>query len=110
MTKDKIQKNALIAACYAFFIPSLYIILTDSRKQEILAENAAQALLLWLSYFIVIWFLRAIILLSGLFVLFPILSIINAFFILLVASCSFKALRGEKIELPRLSGLAKKIC
>ena len=52
--KDKL----LAAAAYVFWIPSLYIVLTEKRKEEFLGQHGARALFLWVKIFIAFFALR----------------------------------------------------
>jgi hypothetical protein len=52
--KDKL----LAAAAYIFWIPSLYIVLTEKRKDEFLGQHGARALFLGLKLFFAFFVLR----------------------------------------------------
>jgi len=45
---------------YLFFVPSIYIILTDERKNQFNAFHAAQSLMLWIILFIIFKMIRVI--------------------------------------------------
>jgi len=108
------ENKLLAAAAYAFFIPSLYIALTDKRKQKFLAFAAAQSIILWIVYILIFIVLRILLNLIWTISYFPILNQIVLFikltmwgYALFLAS---KAIKGESHPIPYLSNLADKIC
>ncbi len=60
MEYTKNEDKLLAAASYVFFIPSLYIILTEKRGIKFLSFAAAQSLVLWIPYIIFLVMLRII--------------------------------------------------
>lgn len=56
--KFSLGDKVLIASSYCFALPSLYIILSEKRKNEKLAFHASQALLLWIAIIIMLVLIR----------------------------------------------------
>jgi len=104
MTNEKL----LAAAAYAFFIPALYIALTDRRKEKFLSFAAAQAILLWVLYFLIYIILRIVVnLIPAVEIITLIVKITMWGYALFLAA---KALRGVSCPIPYISKLAEKIC
>jgi len=108
------EEKLLAAAGYAFFIPALYIALTDKRKQRFLAFAAAQSIILWILFILVFIALRILLNLIWTISYFPILNQI-AFLIKLIMwgyalFLASEAIKGESHPIPYLSKLADKLC
>ena len=107
-------EDKLFAACsYMFFVPALFIALTDKRKFTYEATHAAQAILLWIAIaasYIIIRIVYS--LLSGFwyFIVYD-LIVKSAHFALWIFAvyCGLKAYREEEVAIPYISDLAKKI-
>ncbi len=118
MTNDKIQitnyEKLLAAAAYAFFISSLYIILTDNRKSSFLACAAAQSLLLWTVFGAMAVLVRFLVGLIWSLVYLPFLEVlVNVFYLFFIVYALFLASRsiyGENYRIPLISSLADKLC
>jgi len=108
------EDKILAAMAYAFFIPSLYIILTDKRKVKFASYAAAQSLFLWLSYLVIFILLRILYdLICSVFyfpfieTLFTMIKLAMWTYALFLAS---KAIYGENERIPFISNLADKLC
>ena len=55
--KDKI----FAALAYIFWVPSLYIVLTEKKREGFIVSHAEQALLLWIYIFLIFFALRFLI-------------------------------------------------
>jgi uncharacterized membrane protein len=118
MTNDKLQisneDKLLSATAYAFFIPSLYIILTDKRKNEFDSYAAAQSILLWLAYLVIFILLR--ILLNLIWSVFYLPFLETVFTAVKMAMWVYalylatQALYGVNVRVPFVSNLADKLC
>jgi len=104
----------LSALAYVFFIPALYLILTDYRKTRFNAFHGAQALFLWLFIFVVFLLIRFTLNLIWSVYYLPILDVLGNLIKLALwiyaFYCGVKALYGEKYEVPYLAPLAKILC
>ncbi|MBI5701192.1 hypothetical protein HZC34_05030 [Candidatus Saganbacteria bacterium] len=113
MEKIKTQERLLSACAYLFFVVALYIILTDKRKIKYDAYNAAQALLLWLSYLLIFIALRIIYaLLSGIhyFIFYDML--VKLAYILMFAYVfyiAYSTYNEKEFYIPYISNLSEKI-
>ena len=71
--KDK----TLVAAAYILWVPSLYIVLTEKRKEEFIGFHGGQALLLWTAIFIIFFSVRFLVNLIWSFYYIPYLDLIE---------------------------------
>ena len=109
MTNEKL----LIASAYIFGIPSLYIILTDKRKNKSTAFHATQALLFWIAIFILYFVLRLFVDLIWTYYYTVLLDwlinlIVFGSWIYLI-NLGFNAYLGKAFDVPYISDLAKKL-
>ena len=108
------EEKLLAAAGYAFFIPALYIALTDKRKQKFLSFAAAQSILLWITYFLIFILLRITLNLIFKISYFPIVDLAALIIKFIMWGYALflaaKAIRGESHPISYLSNLAEKIC
>ena len=108
------EDKLLAAGAYAFFIPSLYIILTEKRKNKFLAFAAAQSLLLWVAYTITVIILRVLLNLIWMFSYVPFID--HLVMLLKIGMWGYalflagKAIYGKTVRIPYLSGPADQIC
>lgn len=60
MTNDKFQirDKTLVFLAYILWIPSLYIVLTEKRKEEFVGYHGGEALVLWLKIFLAFFAVR----------------------------------------------------
>ena len=65
------NSKVLAAAAYIFWIPSLYIVLTEKRRQEFAGYHGGQALVLWTFIFLIFFAVRFLINLLWSFVYVP---------------------------------------
>lgn len=114
--KAQIIKNSdrlLAAASYAIFFPALFIALTDKRKLPYDSLHAAQAINLWTAFLIINIFLRLIYsFLSGVwyFILYDLMiKIAHSVMWGYAAYCGLLAFREQEVEIPYITGFAKKI-
>lgn len=105
------NKDKLIsAAAYLFFIPALYIILTDKRKVSFNAQHAAQALLLWIVFTCVMISSRFLLGLVDDFFYFPLLYfkyLVTFLYLGLLLYLAGKSIYGKVYQLPYLGAVAK---
>jgi hypothetical protein len=103
----------LSAACYFFGVPSLYIILSDSRKVEESVRHAAQAYFLWLTEIGFLLFIRLLLFwLNGTFrvlILGDYLFGIFWFFMGLNLVLGILVILKIEFRLPWISDLAQKV-
>jgi len=108
----KEEDKMLSAAAYAIGIPSLYIILSDKRKEKFTGFHGAQALFLWIGIIIywvvmkvvldVIWsiaylpFLNSLVRLAGLILW------------LYALYCAYRAYMGDYFTIPYVSDFVRK--
>ncbi|HTY13126.1 MAG TPA: hypothetical protein VMD02_02940 [Candidatus Omnitrophota bacterium] len=108
------EERLLAAAAYAFFIPSLYIILTDKRKDHFLSYAAAQSLFLWIFYglmVLVVHFVRDLIWTLAYFPLLePLTGLVYLAMLVFALFLASRSLFGENRKVPYISALADKLC
>jgi len=97
--KDK----TLAASAYIFAIPSLYIVLTEKRRDEFIGYHGAQALRLWTFFCIIFFVLRFLVNLLWSFIYIPYLDLLEIFaalaFWIYALYCGLRSYRGEKFDL-----------
>ena len=107
--KDK----TLVFLSYIFFFPSIYVILSDKRKNELLALHAAQAFLYWLAVAVIFLMLRAAVyLIVSVLPLYFLTGAMDLFFLLgwfFSFYCAIMFLFGAEVEIPIVHGISKKI-
>lgn len=104
------EDKLISAAAYLFFIPALYIILTDKRKVGFNAHHAAQALLLWIVFAAVMVLLRFFLGLASDYFYYPLLYfkyLVTLLYIGLVLFLAGKCIYGRSFELPFLGAVVK---
>jgi len=75
------MKNKTLAAlAYIFWVPSLYIVLTEMRREEYVGFHGGQALLLWTWIFVVFFLLRFLVNLVWRFYYVPYLDVLEILF------------------------------
>lgn len=103
----------LAGFAYAAFFPSLYIILSEKRKDAFVGYHGAQAMFLWIGI-LVVWigirvFLNFIDSIGIYFSLLDSLSSILIFLSWIYALyCGFKAYNGDYFDIPFITELTKK--
>ncbi|MBI5698994.1 hypothetical protein HZC35_01615 [Candidatus Saganbacteria bacterium] len=101
------EDKVLAAGAYAFFIPSLYVILTKKRRNKLLAFHAAQALFLWIGILLAFIFLRLILNLIWALAYLPFLEWLANLVRLLILSyalyCGSRVFLEEKYRIPLLN-------
>ncbi len=107
------SEKALVFLSYLFFFPAVYIILTDRRKNGLMALHAAQAFLYWLLVALIFLVLRSLVymivsllplyFLTGVMDLFLLISWFFSFY------CAIMFLFGAEVEIPIVHGISKKI-
>lgn len=100
----KLSDRFLAAAAYIFWVPSLYIVLTDKRRAEFIGFHGGQALILWTVIFIIFFAVRFLVNLIWSVFYIPYLDIIE---ILTGASlygyavyCGWRAYQGADFKIP----------
>ena len=101
------------ASGYLLFIPALYVILTEKRKNEYLAINASQALFFWTFSFVLLVAIRMAVdyIMVRVYIRpFELILPLTMWAILLYSLyCSFLAVLGRQVNIPLVSGIAKKV-
>ena len=94
----------LSALAYIFWIPSLYIVLTEKRKEEFVGFHGGQALLLWTAIFILFFAVRFLVNLIWSVYYVPYLDLLE---VLAGAAmwgyavyCSYRSFRGQTFKIP----------
>lgn len=107
------ENKILSAAAYAFFVPALYIILSDKRKVAFNADHSSKALLLWVIYGVIYLVLRTIYGISTHFYYTPVfdwllMSLHLAMWIYAIW-LGLMAFQNKTVEIPYVSDLARKL-
>ncbi|MFA4906023.1 MAG: hypothetical protein WC645_05925 [Candidatus Margulisiibacteriota bacterium] len=101
------EDKVLAAGAYAFFIPSLYVILTKKRRNKLLAFHAAQALFLWMGILLAFILLRLILNLIWALAYLPFLEWLANLVRLLILSyafyCASRVFLEEKYRIPMIN-------
>jgi len=98
------NNKTLAAAAYILWIPSLYIVLTEKRKEEFVGFHGGQALVLWTLIFLAFFLTRALVNLIWSFIYIPYLDLLE----ILVASvgwgyavaCGIRSYQGTMFTIP----------
>ena len=97
------NKKLLPALAYILFVPALYIVLTDRRKDPFDGYHAGQALILWVGIALLFLGLRFMIRLLWYFIYIPYLDWLEyAAFIVMwgyAVKCGLRVLHGEVFKL-----------
>jgi len=107
------EDRLLSGFAYAIGFPSIFIILSDKRRDSFVGYHGAQALFLWIGI-LVVWiglrvFLNFIDSLGIYFALLDSLSSILIFFLWIYALyCGFRAYNGDYFDIPYITELTKK--
>lgn len=106
-------ERLLAAAAYLLFIPALYVILTERRKNEYLALHASQALFYWTFSFILLVAIRIavdyVMVRTYIRPLESILPVAMWTVWLYSLYCFFLAILGRQINIPLVSAISKKV-
>jgi len=110
MTNDD---RILAGFAYAVGFPSLYIILSEKRKDPFVGYHGAQALFLWIGIFVVWIGLRVILnFLDSLGLYLAILDSLSSLLIfalwIYALYCGFRAYNGDYFDVPYITELTKK--
>jgi len=109
----KLTDKILIAASYVFAFPSLYMILSEKRKDRQLAFHAAQALLLWLLIAALLVILRIVVNFVLSSVNIPLLDRVTGLaafiFWLYGVYCAALFLQGKDVKIPLIAPLADRL-
>jgi len=101
------------AAGYLLFIPALYVILTEKRKNEYLALHASQALFYWTFSFVILVAIRIAVDYLMVRVYIRPFELILPIFMWAVwlysLYCTFLAVLGREINIPIVSAVSKKV-
>lgn len=108
----KDEDKMLAGAAYAIGIPSLYIILTDKRKDKFTGFHGAQALFMWIGIIVIMVALRVVLdVIFNLVYLSFLNSVVNLIGLLLwlyALYCGYRAYIGEYFKVPYVSELIEK--
>jgi len=108
----KDEDKMLCAASYAFGVPSLYIILTDKRKDKFTGFHGTQSLFMWIGYVVVWIVMKVIIDVVWSIVYLPVLSSLARLVMLLMwlyaLWCGYRAYVGEYFKVPYVSDLMER--
>jgi len=108
----KDEDKMLAAAAYAIGIFSLYIILTEKRKEKFTGFHGSQALFLWIAI-VVIWIVMRVVLdvIWGIAYI-PFLNSLARLMMLLMwiyaLYCAYRSYMGEYFSIPYISDLVHK--
>ena len=96
--------KTLATLAYALWIPALYIVLTDKRKDEFAGWHGGQALWLWTLIFIGFFALRFCVNLIWSFFYIPYLDLIEVLFASAAwgyaLTCAYRCYQGERFRIP----------
>jgi hypothetical protein len=94
------NSKLLAAAAYICWLPSLFIVLTDRRKDEFVGRHGCQALLLWTIIFLAFFAVRAFINFVWSVIYVPFLDSLEVIAASLMwgyaVTCGFRAAQGER--------------
>ena len=114
MAENLLQEDRILSgAAYAVGIPSIYIIMTEKRKNGFVGMHGVQALFFWIAI-MVLWIGMRVLLnfLDSVGVYFALLDALSsiAVFVLWVYAlyCGFRAYMGETFDIPFISEIAHK--
>ncbi len=98
--KDK----TLAALAYVLWIPSLYIVLTEKRRQEFIGYHGGQALIMWSAIFVIFFAVRFLVNLVWSFLYIPYLDTLEVLTGALgygyALYCGYRCLLGQTFKLP----------
>jgi uncharacterized membrane protein len=101
----RLNDRILASSAYIFGIPALYIVLTDLRKKEFIGGHGAQALVLWIVYFVTFFAIRSLVNLAWLIRYIPYLDWMETLAVVIMGAyavyCGFRSFRGEAFRIPR---------
>ncbi|MDD4179380.1 MAG: hypothetical protein PHH14_04970 [Candidatus Margulisbacteria bacterium] len=98
------NNKTLAAAAYILWIPSLYIVLTEKRKEDFVGFHGGQALILWTLIFLAFFLTRALVNLVWSVIYIPYLDLLE----IMVASvawgyavaCGIRSYQGAMFKIP----------
>jgi len=94
----------LSALAYIFWIPSLYIVLTEKRKEEFVGFHGGQALLLWTAIFILFFAVRFLVNLLWSVFYIPYLDLLEVLAGAVMwgyaVYCGYRSFRGQTFKIP----------
>ena len=98
--KDK----TLASLAYILWIPSLYIVLTEKRRDEFVGFHGGQALILWSAIFIIFFAVRFVVNLVWSFYYLPFLDVIEvltgSLFYCYALYCGYRSFLGQTFKIP----------
>lgn len=102
--KDPMRDKTLAAAAYIFWVPSLYIVLTEKRKDPFVGFHGGQALLLWTFIFGIFFLLRFLVNLLWSFIYVPYLDLIEVLGAITMGIyavyCGWRCFQGQDFKIP----------
>jgi len=110
MTSDD---RILAGFAYAVFFPSIYIILSEKRKDAFVGYHGAQALFLWIGILVVWIGIRVLFnFMDSLGIYFALLDSLSSILVFLLwiysLYCGFRAYNGDYFDIPYITELTKK--
>jgi uncharacterized membrane protein len=100
----RINDRITAAAAYVFWVPSLYIVLTDKRREGYVGFHGCQALLLWTGIFMIFFLIRFLVNLVWSFYYLPYLDLLEvltgAGLWGYVFYCGIRSFRGLDFRIP----------
>lgn len=105
MIKESGQNSKLLAAlAYVAWIPSLYIVLTESRRDEFVGFHGAQALLLWTIIFLSFFAMRFLVNLVWSLIYIPYLDLLEVVVGMgmwgYAVTCGMRCFQGMTFSIP----------
>lgn len=100
----KFSDKALAALAYILWIPSLYIVLTEKRRQEFVGFHGGQALIMWSAIYVIFFAVRFLVNLVWSYYYLPFLNLLEvltgALFYGYALYCGYRCFLGQSFKLP----------
>ncbi len=98
------RDKTLAAAAYILWVPSLYIVLTEKRRDPFVGPHGSQALLLWTFFFVIFFLLRYLVNLIWSYSYIPYLDLVEvagaAAMGIYAIYCGWRCYRGQAFRIP----------
>lgn len=102
-----------MALAYAIGIPSLYLVLSDKRKEKFTGYHGVQAMFLWIALIVIWTVIRTFedLILNLIYIPFldPLIVLLGSALWLYAIYLSIRAYRGEYFTIPYVSDLIKRV-
>lgn len=108
-----VSDKILIFLSYIIFLPSLYIILTEKRKNHEMAFHASQSFLLWIAIFLLVIILRKAVFAILSVISIPYFYLLNEVFFFAAWAycfyCAFLYILNKKVDIPMISKISDRL-